>query len=157
MRVTDANRIAWRESLPRAIAMLNGQGGCLSDSEGDGYRWLEWLCQQILPEPVGFLEWNEKSRRMEIRPGKEKPYFDRLYGLKKGCWVLDGFTARPAPEEWILSAIRETDGDDYELQRSLHQGLTLDGLAHLFREKGLSLGKPQRRILGLQLADSLDT
>ena len=157
MRVTDSNRIVWRESLPRAIAMLNGQGGCLSDSEGDGYRWLEWLCQQILPEPVGFLEWNEKSRRMEIRPGKEKPYFDRLYGLKKGCWVLDGFTARPAPEEWILSAIRETDGDDYELQRSLHQGLTLDGLVHLFREKGLSLGKPQRRILGLQLADSLDT
>ena len=72
MRVTDSNRIVWRESLPRAIAMLNGQGGYLSDSEGDGYRWLEWLCQQILPEPVGFLEWNEKSRRMEIRPGKEK-------------------------------------------------------------------------------------
>ena len=71
MRVTDSNRIVWRESLPRAIAMLNGQGGCLSDSEegrlplaGMGRR------QQILPEPVGFLAWNEKSGQMEIRPGK---------------------------------------------------------------------------------------
>ena len=140
MRVTDANRIVWRDSLPLAIAMLNGQGGCLPHVEGDGYRWLEWLCQQILPEPVGFLEWNEKSGQMEIRPGKEKPYFDRLYGLKKGCWVLDGFTARPAPEEWIHAAIQETDGEDYELQRSVHQGLTLHDLAHRFREQGLSPG-----------------
>ena len=157
MRVTDSNRIVWRDSLPLAIAMLNGQCGCLPRSEGDGYRWLEWLCQQILPEPVGSLEWNEKSGQMEIRPGKEKPYFDRLYGLKKGCWIPDGTSARLAPEEWIQSAIRETDGEDYELQRSLHQGLTLHGLAHRFRELGLSLGKPQLRVLGLQLADALDT
>ena len=157
MRVTDANRIVWRDSLPLAIAMLNGQGGCLPHVEGDGYRWLEWLCQQILPEPVGFLEWNEKSGQMEIRPGKEKPYFDRLYGLKKGCWIPDGTSARPAPEEWIHAAIQETDGEDYELQRSVHQGLTLHDLAHRFREQGLSLGKPQLRILGLQLAEALDT
>ncbi len=157
MRVTDANRIVWRDSLPLVIAMLNGQGGCLPHVEGDGYRWLEWLCQQILPEPVGFLEWNEKSGQMEIRPGKEKPYFDRLYGLKKGCWIPDGTSARPAPEEWIHAAIQETDGEDYELQRSVHQGLTLHDLAHRFREQGLSLGKPQLRILGLQLAEALDT
>ena len=73
MRVTDANRIVWRDSLPLAIAMLNGQGGYLPHVEGDGYRWLEWLCQQILPEPVGFLAWNEKSGQMENRPGKDKP------------------------------------------------------------------------------------
>ncbi len=73
MRVTDSNRIVWRDSLPRAIAMLNGQGGCLSDSEGDGYRWLEWLCQQILPEPVGFLEWNEKSGRWKFGPARKNP------------------------------------------------------------------------------------
>ena len=157
MRVTDANRIVWRDSLPLAIAMLNGQGGYLPHVEGDGYRWLEWLCQQILPEPVGFLAWNEKSGQMEIRSGKEKPYFDRLYGLKKGCWIPDGTSARPAPEEWIHAAIQETDGEDYELQRSVHQGLTLHDLAHRFREQGLSLGKPQRRILGLQLAEALDT
>lgn len=157
MRVTDANRIVWRDSLPLAIAMLNGQGGCLPQIEGDGYRWLEWLCQQILPEPVSFLKWNEKSGQMEIRPGKEKPYFDRLYGLKKGCWIPDGTSARPAPEEWIHAAIQETDGEDYELQRSVHQGLTLHDLAHRFREQGLSLGKPQLRILGLQLAEALDT
>ena len=157
MRVTDANRIVWRDSLPLAIAMLNGQGGYLPHVEGDGYRWLEWLCQQILPEPVGFLAWNEKSGQMEIRPGKEKPYFDRLYGLKKGCWIPDGTSAQPAPEEWIHAAIQETDGEDYELQRSVHQGLTLHDLAHRFREQGLSLGKPQLRILGLQLAEALDT
>ena len=155
MRVTDANRIVWRDSLPLAIAMLNGQGGYLPHVEGDGYRWLEWLCQQILPEPVGFLAWNEKSGQMEIRPGKEKPYFDRLYGLKKGCWIPDGTSARPAPEEWIHAAIQETDGEDYELQRSVHQGLTLHDLAHRFREQGLSLGKPQLLILGLQLAEAI--
>lgn len=106
MRVTDANRIVWRDSLPLAIAMLNGQGGCLPHVEGDGYRWLEWLCQQILPEPVGFLEWNEKSGQMEIRPGKEKPYFDRLYGLKKGCWIPDGTSAQPAPENGFMPPFR---------------------------------------------------
>lgn len=157
MRVTDSNRIVWRASLPLAIAMLNGRGGRLPRSEGDGYRWLEWLCQQILPEPVGSLEWNEKSGQMEIRPGKEKPYFDRLYGLKKGCWIPEGASARLASEEWIQSAVRETDGEDYELQRSLHQELTLHCLARHFQELGLSLGKPQLRVLGLQLADALYT
>lgn len=93
-----------------------------------------------------------------VQRGTERPYYLSGKGLRpEGVYVRQGASSVPASKAAIRRMIIETDGDNYEDMRSLTQELTFESAKAEFEERGIALGIPQMRTLGLINPDGLYT
>lgn len=95
---------------------------------------------------------------VNVQKGTACPYYLVSKGLRpEGVFVRQGASSVPATRSAILKMIEETDGDDYELARSLNQELTFEDTERFFSEENIPLGPEQKRTLGLINEDDVFT
>ena len=93
---------------------------------------------------------------IEVQCGTHRPYYLAAKGLRpEGVFVRQGTSAVPASDTAIRQMIKETDGDNYEDMRSLNQNLTFVKAKKEFELRGLKLGQPQMKSLGIIDGDGL--
>ena len=77
---------------------------------------------------VGYQAHEMEGKRIvavTIQKGTDRPYYLGSKGLKpRGVYVRNGTSADPATDTAIRRMIKETDGDSFEMMRSLEQNLT---------------------------------
>lgn len=93
---------------------------------------------------------NKKVVKITVNRGTARPYYLSAKGIRpEGVYVRQGASSVPASESAILSMIRETAGDSYEVARSLIQELTFNEADFVFENKQIPFGEAQKRSLGL--------
>ena len=95
---------------------------------------------------------------VSVQKGTACPYYLAAKGLRpEGVFIRQGASTVPATGSAILKMIKETDGDDYEVARSLNQELTFQDAERFFKGENVLLGQEQKRTLGLVSEDGIFT
>jgi ATP-dependent DNA helicase RecG len=103
-------------------------------------------------------EENKFFIKLTVSQGTKKPYYISDKGLKPtGVYVRSGTTSAPASEDAIRMMIKMTDGDSFEANRSLVQGLTFHRLEREFQIRGLEFTEVQMKNLGILSSDYIYT
>ena len=85
-----------------------------------------------------------------VQRGTARPYYLHSKGIRpEGVYVRQGASTVPATDTAILSMIKETSGDSYEVARSLNQQLTFKKTTAFFQKRKVEFGKAQMRTLHL--------
>ena len=172
MALEDKN-IEYKEDIPKKnnqlkaeiVAFLNTDGGTIYLGADDNGKILEekfelyqnweetlsnWISNAFssnLNEFV-FLYPNEKPFRIEVKKGKDKPYFykDGEGFNAKAVYVRVGSTKRVASFDEIQRMMRQAKSHEYENVCSNQQNLTFNYVEDKFKQNGLIFDK-----YGLQL------
>ncbi len=95
---------------------------------------------------------------VDVQRGTERPYYLAAKGLRpEGVYVRQGTASVPATGTAIRRMISETDGNNYESLRSLHQDLTFKAAKDEFKRRNIEFGISQMMTLGLLNADKIFT
>ena len=93
-----------------------------------------------------------------VKRGTNRPYYLAEKGLKpSGVYVRLGSASVPASDMAIRNMIKETDGDTFEMLRSMNQDLTFNIVKEEFGKRNLELLDTQKKNLGLIGEDNLYT
>ncbi|WP_293685217.1 RNA-binding domain-containing protein [uncultured Phascolarctobacterium sp.] len=116
----------------------------------------------IKPDITMFLHYetivqDEKSIVLvEVQRGIDRPYYIAKKGMRpEGVYVRQGYSSVPATATAIRQMIKETDGDRFEIMRSLNQKLTFQAVKQEFQLRGVDFGMQQMRTLKLIDGDGL--
>ena len=159
------------------IAFANCQGGKLyvgvrDDGQIIGVANADEVVQQISnmvrdavkPDITMFLHYEvivEDAKQMiqiDVQRGTDRPYYLAKKGLRpEGVYVRQGTSTVPATDNAIRRMIKETDGDSFEVLRSLEQELTFEFTAQEFARRKVEFGAPQMKTLGLVNGDGIYT
>ena len=159
------------------IAFANCQGGKLyvgvrDDGQIIGVANADEVVQQISnmardaikPDVTMFLHYEvltEAGKQMiqiDVQRGTDRPYYLAKKGLRpEGVYVRQGTSTVPATDNAIRRMIKETDGDSFEVLRSLEQELTFEFTAQEFARRKVEFGAPQMKTLGLVNGDGIYT
>ena len=159
------------------IAFANCQGGKLyvgvrDDGQTIGVANADEVVQQISnmardaikPDITMFLHYEvltEAGKQMiqiDVQRGTDRPYYLAKKGLRpEGVYVRQGTSTVPATDNAIRRMIKETDGDSFEVLRSLEQELTFEFTAQEFARRKVEFGAPQMKTLGLVNGDGIYT
>ena len=159
------------------IAFANCQGGKLyvgvrDDGQIIGVANADEVVQQISnmardaikPDITMFLHYEvltEAGKQMiqiDVQRGTDRPYYLAKKGLRpEGVYVRQGTSTVPATDNAIRRMIKETDGDSFEVLRSLEQELTFEFTAQEFARRKVEFGTPQMKTLGLVNGDGIYT
>lgn len=148
------------------IAFANTGGGILAigiDNDGNAVgldnideeytRITNGIHDAILPDVTMFVKYTVQANkvvRITINEGVNKPYYLRAKGLKpSGVYVRQGTSSVPASAEQIRRMIKESDGDNFEVMRSLEQDLTFSSASAAFKRYGLEFSKEKYLALGM--------
>ena len=74
---------------------------------------------------------------------------------REGVYVRQGYSSVPATDTAIRRMIKETDGDRFEVMRSLNQELTFEATKKEFELRNIEFGPQQMRTLKLVDQDNL--
>ncbi len=86
--------------------------------------------------------------KITIDEGARKPYYIGDKGLKSsGVFVRQGTSAVGASEDAIRNMIKLSDGNTFELNRSLEQELNFVTLKNEFKKRKIDFGKVQQKTL----------
>lgn len=95
---------------------------------------------------------------VDIQRGTERPYYLQKKGLRpEGVFVRQGYSSVPATDTMIRQMIKETDGDRFEIMRSLEQELTFHIAEKEFSMSELPFGRQQMQTLNLLNSDGIYT
>ncbi|HOD40907.1 MAG: Divergent AAA domain protein [bacterium ADurb.Bin243] len=159
------------------IAFANTDGGDLyigisDDGKVVGVAHPEKVLQQVThvirdgirPDLTMFTNCRIKSIKsknvikISVARGTARPYYLSEKGLKpSGVYVRHATSSNPASYEAIRKMIKETDGDRFELARSMDQELTFEAAGKEFAKRKIDFGKTQMKTLGIINADELYT
>jgi ATP-dependent DNA helicase RecG len=155
------------------IAFANSNGGTIYvgvDDEGNQYplsdpdstltQITNSIRDSILPDITMFVryETDESGIVIHVQEGTNKPYFLENKGLKpSGVYVRQGASSVPASFEQIREMIKLTDGDTFEITRSMIQALTFQSTQDECTSCGLAFEENNKRTLGLIATDGLYT
>ena len=96
--------------------------------------------------------------KITVLQGTKRPYYLYAKGLKpSGVYVRNGASSAPATEDSIRMMIKTTDGDSFEMNRSVMQELTFDALSNEFEKRKLEFSDIQMENLGLMTSDKIYT
>lgn len=116
----------------------------------------------IKPDITMFLHYetivqDEKSIVLvEVQRGIDRPYYIAKKGMRpEGVYVRQGYSSVPATAAAIRQMIKETDGDRFEIMRSLNQKLTFQAVKQEFQLREVDFGTQQMRTLKLIDGDGL--
>ncbi len=163
------------EIYKEVIAFANTDGGIiyigidndgnvigLNDVDAEYTRITNGIRDAILPDVTMFVRFTiqeNKVVRITVSEGTNKPYYLRGKGLKpSGVYVRQGASSVPASSDQIRRMIKESDGDNFEVMRSMKQELTFKSAAEAFKRYGVEFGTKKYRALGItQKSSSLYT
>lgn len=159
------------------IAFANSDGGRLYIGVSDdgtvvGVDNVDEVTQQIAnmvrdaikPDVTMFIHYSMKEENskqivvVDIQRGTNRPYYLAKKGLRpEGVCVRQGTSSVPATDAAIRRMIKETDGDSFEMMRSLEQELTFTDTAKEFTKRNLEFGQPQKQTLKIYNRDGIFT
>jgi ATP-dependent DNA helicase RecG len=89
-----------------------------------------------------------------VSEGSAKPYYLKKNGMKpSGVYVRQGASSAQATWEQIRQFIKHSDGDSFELSRSLLQELTFDSARTEFKNRSVPFTEDKYISLGLRNAE----
>lgn len=95
---------------------------------------------------------------IDIQRGTDRPYYLAKKGMRpEGVYVRQGYSSVPATDNAIRRMIKETDGDCFEVMRSLNQNLTFEATKKEFDLRKIEFGSKQMQTLKLIDQDGLYT
>lgn len=116
----------------------------------------------IKPDVTMFLHYEtieeagKKIVVVDIQRGTDRPYYLAKKGMRpEGVYVRQGYSSVPATDTSIRRMIKETDGDRFEVMRSLNQELTFEAVKKEFELRKVEFGPQQMRTLKLINQDNL--
>lgn len=159
------------------VAFLNCNGGKLyvgvrDDGTASGLANTDNIALQISnairdtikPDATMFIHYdtlevdNHIILAVDIQRGTDRPYYISTKGMRpEGVYVRQGPSSVPASDSAIRQMIKDTDGDSFELMRSLNQELTFDATSQEFNTRNVDFRPQQMRTLDLIDKDGLYT
>jgi len=125
------------------------------DPNGDILRITNTIRDSVHPDVTLFTDCRVEAMDgkqvivVEVQRGTARPYYLSGKGVRpEGVFIRQGASTVPATETAILSMIRETSGDRYEIARSLNQQLTFDAATAYFAKKDVVFKDEQKKTLG---------
>lgn len=127
-------------------------------------RVVNMLRDSVRPDVTMFVRYAIESKDgmqvvvVDVCRGTNRPYYLAAKGLRpEGVYVRRGTSAVPATDASIRAMIKDTDGDSFELMRSLDQDLTFSDAEKEFARRDLEFGTPQKQSLMLYNRDGIYT
>lgn len=182
MRFHESEKIELKESYTPGIkkeivAFANTNGGTIYigvDDSGEiiGINNADFIMQQlsntlrdsIRPDISMFtnierLQEEDKTLvKVTVSQGTKKPYYLSDKGIKpSGVYVRSGTTSAPATEDSIRMMIKTTDGDSFEMNRSMIQELTFNTLSKELEKRSLEFTEVQMENLRIITSDKIYT
>lgn len=118
----------------------------------------------IKPDITMFVQYSHEIMsdktvvKIDVQKGADSPYYIAKKGLRpEGVYVRQGSSSVPASESAIRRMIKETDGDTFEVMRSLNQNLTFQAAKREFDARKVVFGEMQMMTLGILNADHIYT
>lgn len=140
----------------------DGTIGGLDDPDNVALQISNMVRDAIKPDLTMFLHYEtieeagKKIVAVDIQRGTDRPYYIAKKGMRpEGVYVRQGYSAVPATDTAIRHMIKETDGDRFEIMRSLNQELTFDAAEKEFQKREVDFGLQQMRTLKLVDRDGL--
>lgn len=157
------------------IAFANTKGGTLyigveddgtvvgvDDPDGVILRVNNMVRDSIKPDItmfVGYQAHEMEGKRIvavTIQKGTDRPYYLGSKGLKpSGVYVRNGTSTDPATDTAIRRMIKETDGDSFEMMRSLEQNLTFQTAEAQFSKRNIPFDSTKMQTLGMVSQDGI--
>ncbi len=154
------------EIYKEVIAFANTDGGVIYigiDNEGrvvgidnvdENYtRITNGIRDAIMPDVTMFVKYSIQENKVisiTVGEGSYKPYYLKSKGLKPGgVFVRQGASTAPASADQIRAMIKESDGDTFEIMRSMEQDLTFKSAKEVFARYGIEFNKSKYRALGI--------
>lgn len=159
------------------VAFANTNGGVIyigvaDNGEVIGINNADFVMQQlsntlrdsIRPDILMFTNielLKEKDKtilKITVNQGAKKPYYLSDKGIKpSGVYIRSGTTSAPATEDSIRMMIKTTDGDSFEMNRSMAQELTFNSLSKELEKSKLEFTEVQMENLGIMTSDKIYT
>lgn len=157
------------------IAFANCHGGKLyvgvkddgtvigvADPDNTALQISNMVRDAIKPDLTMFLHYEtlmqdeKKVVMIEVQRGTDRPYYLAKKGMRpEGVYVRQGYSSVPATATAIRQMIKETDGERFEIMRSLNQSLTFHAAEKEFKLRNVEFGTQQMRTLKLIDSDGL--
>ncbi len=96
--------------------------------------------------------------KLTVSDGTRKPYYLQDKGMRpSGVYVRQGTSSAQASEDAIHNMIKLSDGNSFEMARSLNQNLTFHALSEEMERRNLEFGPIQQKNLGILNEDDMYT
>ena len=112
----------------------------LEDADGAALQISNMIRDSIRPDITMFVHYEtivddgKDIIVVEVQRGTDRPYYLAKKGMRpEGVYVRQGYSSVPATDTAIRHMIKETDGDRFEVMRSLNQELTFEALRQEFK------------------------
>lgn len=164
------------------VAFANSEGGTIyigvcddgevvgvEDSDKCGLQVSSMVRDNIKPDLSMFVSYRtlnfdgKEVLSIDVERGTNRPYYLANKGLRpEGVYIRHEFSSIPASDSAIRNMIKETDGDVYEVLRSINQELTFNACENEFKNRNIDFKEQALKIvsndglytnLGLLLSD----
>lgn len=145
---------------------INDQGEVIGVEDADGVmlQASNMIRDSIKPDATMFVNYAHEQIeqkdiiKITVQKGTDSPYYIAKKGLRpEGVYVRQGASSVPASDHAIRRMIKETDGDTFEVMRSLNQDLTFHAASDEFKARDILFGESQMITLGILTAEKLYT
>ena len=145
---------------------INDQGEIIGVEDVDGVmlQASNMIRDAIKPDVTMFVNYAHEQIeqkdivKITVQKGTDSPYYIAKKGLRpEGVYVRQGASSVPASDHAIRRMIKETDGDTFEVMRSLNQDLTFRAATDEFKARDILFGESQMITLGILTAEKLYT
>ena len=145
---------------------INDQGEVIGVEDADGVmlQASNMIRDSIKPDVTMFVNYGHEQIeqkdiiKITVQKGTDSPYYIAKKGLRpEGVYVRQGASSVPASEHAIRRMVKETDGDTFEVMRSLNQELTFHAASDEFKARDILFGESQMITLGILTAEKLYT
>ncbi len=131
----------------------NGKAVGIDNVDINYTRITNGIRDAIMPDVTMFIKYTIQENnvvRITVGEGSYKPYYLKSKGLKpSGVFVRQGTSSVPASHEQIRAMIKESDGDTFEIMRSIEQNLTFDKAKKAFMRYNIEFSKTKYHVLGI--------
>ena len=142
----------------------NGDIVGVSDVDEDMLKITNMIRDSIKPDITMFIDYeiikeNKKNIILiNVQNGTRRPYYLVKKGLRpEGVYVRQGTSTVSATDAAIRQMIKETDGDSFELMRSLKQELDFDVVKKEFAARKFTFTKKQQQTLEVMTIEGVYT
>ena len=140
----------------------NGEVVGLDNPDSVALQISNMVRDSIKPDVTMFIHYKtivedgKKIVKVDVHRGTDRPYYIGKKGIRpEGVYVRQGYSSIPASDSAIRLMIKQTDGDSFEVMRSLNQELTFLDIEKEFKSRSVEFGLKQMRTLKLIDNDGL--
>ena len=140
----------------------NGEVVGLDNPDSVALQISNMVRDSIKPDVTMFIHYKtivedgKKIVKVDVHRGTDRPYYIGKKGIRpEGVYVRQGYSSVPASNSAIRLMIKQTDGDSFEVMRSLNQELTFLDIEKEFKSRSVEFGLKQMRTLKLIDNDGL--